>query len=409
MNALSLLPRALIAGLAVLAIAAHSSAVAADPQLVSRADGMRGDPIPVASIGSISTDGRHVAFSASGRIFVRDVVAGRTRGLGEGEEPALSADGHYLAYVDADGQIYVRDLRGGQSELVSRQAYGDSIPGPKGDRDSSSPSISADGRFVAFASYALNLVDEDGRPGRDRYPSGTDRYPSGFPVGPIEQVFVRDLVAKRTTLVSRASGRAGRILATGSEREPVISPDGRFVAFRGGGVYLRDLDSHRTRRLGDGYAPALSATGRRVAYLEEDAVVVRDLEAGWRQRVRVPGRPSAIAPALSADGRFLAVESNSERLYLRDLLRGRSLLVRHTGNAGAPPSLSADGRFLAFDTLRRVPSSCSWPPDVVKPPVPEYKPTEASASLSCPVPLLGEVYRAANPLLRSSQPARAGP
>ncbi|MGC1852119.1 MAG: hypothetical protein WA687_06740 [Solirubrobacterales bacterium] len=403
MNALSLLPRAFIGALAVLAIAVHCSpAVASDPQLISRADGSRGERIGAASVGSISGDGRYVAFAAKGRIFVRDVVAGRTRGQGEGEEPDLSADGHHLAYVDADGQIYVRDLRGGGRVLVSRQAYGDSIPGPKGDAGSRSPSLSADGRFVAFASYSLNLVDEDGRPGRDRYPSGV-------PFGQIEQVFVRDLVAKRTTLVSRASGRAGRILAVGSEREPVISADGRFVAFRGGGVYLRDLRSHRTRWLGDGYAPALSATGRRVAYLEEDAVVVRDLETDWRQRVRVSGTPSAIAPALSADGRFLAVESESARLYLRDLLRGRSLLVRYTGNAGTPPSLSTDGRFLAFDTLRRVSSSCSWPSDVVEPPAPEYEPAEANASLSCAGLLTGGVYRATNPLLRRSQPARAAP
>lgn len=392
MNAFTLFLRTFLGAVAVLVVGAHSLAVAADSQLVSRADGMSGEPMDWASIGSISADGRYVAFVAEGRIFVRDVIAGRTRGLGEGEEPDLSADGRHLAYVEADGQIYVRDLRGGGRELVSRQAYGDSIPGPKGDAPSRSPSISADGRFVAFASNSLNLVDEDGRPGRDRYPPG-------FPFGPGEQVFVRDLIAKRTTLVSRISGRAGHVLPFGSEPESVISADGRFVAFSGDGVYLRDLHSDRTRRLGDGYAPELSATGRRVAYVEEDAVVVRDLQAGWSQRVRLPGTPgSSAAPSLSADGRFLAVESKQARLYLRDLLNHRSLFVHHTGNAGAPPSLSADGRFLAFDKLRHVFSDCSWSPEIL--PGPEYEPVDANGSLSCAGLFTGKVYRAVNPLLR---------
>ena len=96
-------------------------------KLISRADGMHGEPIPAASASSISADGRYVAFAAQGRVFVRDVVAGRTRALDEGEEPDLSADGRRVAYVDGEGQVYVRELRGGGRVLVSRQAYPDSI------------------------------------------------------------------------------------------------------------------------------------------------------------------------------------------------------------------------------------------------------------------------------------------
>jgi hypothetical protein len=89
--------------------------------------------------------------------------------------------------------------------LVSRVG----AEGAGGDGNSAEPSISADGRYVAFASGAENLSSEDTAFG---------------------DVFVRDLVAGTTTLVSRASGPAGAV-ADFESSAASISADGRHVAF----------------------------------------------------------------------------------------------------------------------------------------------------------------------------------
>ena len=71
-------------------------------------------------------------------------------------------------------------------DLVSRAS---GATGAKGDNSSISPAISGDGRFVAFASHATNLVPANDDAGSD--------------------VYVRDLQTNTTTLVSRAGGASG--------------------------------------------------------------------------------------------------------------------------------------------------------------------------------------------------------
>ena len=143
-----------------------------------------------------------------------DAAAPRRRRL---VRPSISADGRFVAFdvgrrqperpSDNDGvcDVFVRDLQTGATTYVSRAGGA-----ARGDGDSFSPSISADGRFVAFGSDATNLSADD-----------DDASPD---------VFVRDLQASTTTLVSRAGGATG---APGDDDsgEPSISADGRFVAF----------------------------------------------------------------------------------------------------------------------------------------------------------------------------------
>src|SRR5205085_11211334 len=126
-----------------------------------------------------------------------------------------------------------RDLRVHTTSLTSRTP-----PGPSGNSSSFTPSISAGGRFVAFASSASNLVAHD---------------TNGF-----TDVFVRDRKRHTTRLVSLSSsgqqGNDGSFLV-----DPAITPDGRFVAFTslasnlvaggtsGEQVFLRDLSAHKTK------------------------------------------------------------------------------------------------------------------------------------------------------------------
>jgi Tol biopolymer transport system component len=157
-------------------------------------------------------------------IFVRDRWTGRTERVSVGaggaladgwsESPAISADGRLVAFAswannmvsgDADytWDVFVRDRQTGRTERVSVSAGGASPTG-----SSVSPAISGDGRFVAFQSTADNLV-----------PGGTTGEPG---------VFLRDRESGTTQIVSIAHSGAQ---ANGWSGSPAISGDGRLVAF----------------------------------------------------------------------------------------------------------------------------------------------------------------------------------
>ncbi|HNB72083.1 MAG TPA: hypothetical protein PLS70_13265, partial [Acidobacteriota bacterium] len=136
---------------------------------------------------------------------------------------SVSSDGRYVVYVsdalnvvtgqvDANGgqDIFLFDRMTSTTQLVSR-AVGMSTT--TADASSASPSISADGQYIAFVSGATNLVTGQ-----------TDTNASG-------DVFVFDRVAGTTQLVSRVAGTTTTTGDRGSD-SPMISADGNFIAFR---------------------------------------------------------------------------------------------------------------------------------------------------------------------------------
>jgi Tol biopolymer transport system component len=334
--------------------------------LASRASGAAGTKGNGSSFAAaISADGRFVAFASNASnldsadpdstfdVFVRDLEAGTTRlasrasgpagakGNAGSEAPTISADGRFVAFEsvasnldpadgDATDDVFVRDLEAGTTALVSRAP---GATGGKGNGSSRRPRISAGGRFVAFDSVASNLHPDDGDPSDD--------------------VFVRDLEANTTALASRAAGAAGAKGNDGSF-EPAISPDGRFVAFHSLASNLHSDDADATLD-----------------------VFARDLQAGTTTLAsRVTGSAGAkgdgdsYEPAISADGRFVAFTSLASNLhpddgdanhdvFVRDLQAGTTTLVsRGAGAAGAKgndgsfdAAMTADGRFLAFDAF----------------------------------------------------------
>jgi Tol biopolymer transport system component len=329
--------------------------------LVSRASGADG---AVAEFGayepSISADGRFVAFRSGSEalsaedvayndIFVRDLVTATTtlvsRATGplgaaadrESSDPSISADGLHVAFessaanlspADADTatSIYVRDLLTGVTELTSRAT------GPAGASAtdySFEPSISADGRMVAFTSRGALAGDDFDQP--------------SFP----QDVFVRDRLTQTTTLVSRASGPAGAPSDVESD-EPSISADGAHVAF----------------------ASSAKLTGQRSYDVN---VFVRDLLAATTKLVSVGDEGQAgdgkRNPSISADGRFVAFQTRGNKVspvdadgrvdvFARDMQRGITVTVsRVSGRLGVPAdgpsfnaSISADGSAIAFDS-----------------------------------------------------------
>jgi archaellum component FlaF (FlaF/FlaG flagellin family) len=211
---------------------------------------------------------------------------------------SVSADGRYVAFEsvsdnlvpgDTNGvdDVFVRDRQSGQTERVSVDSSG-----VQGNGRSNFPSISADGRYVAFWSLADNLVSGDTNGAYD--------------------VFVHDRQSGQTERVSVDSSGAQ---ANNSSFNPSISGDGRYVAFQSyaddlvpgdtngfADVFVHDRQSHWTERVsvdssgvqGDGhsYLPSISADGRHVAFLSAaDDLVPGDTNAGVDSFLRDRGFP----------------------------------------------------------------------------------------------------------------------
>lgn len=370
---------------------------------------------------AVSGDGRHVAFASladnlvvgdgngSWDVFVHDRQSGATtrESVGAGGieadgvslEPDISDDGRFVAFSssatnlvvgDSNGtdDVFVRDRQGGATTRVSRAS-----DGTQGDQYSLYPSLSTDGRFVAFWSTADNLVTGDS---------------NGF-----DDTFVHDRQAGITTRVS-VSGAGAQ--GNAESELPRISGDGRFVVFdslatqlvagdRNGGrdVFVHDRQLSATERvpdiavpppagapwLGDGVSwtrtRSLSADGRYLAFVSHatnlvagdsnghNDIFVRDLRAGITTRVSIDSSGAEAngfsdSPSISADGRYVAFQSNASNLVSGDS-NGVTDVFRHDRQTGATirlsvndagvqgngnslvPAISAQGDRIAFISL----------------------------------------------------------
>jgi Tol biopolymer transport system component len=370
---------------------------------------------------AISGDGRYVVFASRAKnlssaakagkreIFVKDVktgtvtLASRADGAGgaaadgNSYDPWISGDGRYVAFASgaenlssedvAFNDVFVRDLLTGTTTLVSRAS---GAAGAAGDAESTAPSISADGRHVAFVSQANNLVGDDAKT------TQTD-------------IFVRDLDTAVTEFVSRAGGATGAAAGDYSF-DPSISGNGSRVAFSSRAalvgddideqgfpedVFVRDRTSATTtlvsRKSGGAGAPspvesdeaAISADGLHVAFASSAKltgqrafdlnVFVRDLSSEKLKLVSVGDEGKAgdgkRAPAISADGRYVAFQTRGDEVsptdadgrvdvFARDMTKGLTVTVsRASGTLGVPgdgassaASVSADGALVAFDS-----------------------------------------------------------
>ena len=347
----------------------------------------------------VSSDGRFVAFDSMASnlvagdtngirdVFVRDTVAGTTervsvsssgaQGVGDfgSGGPTISADGRYVAFYSASpnlvandingvgvADIFVRDRQAGTTTLVSLNSSGTQANGR-----STGAFLSANGGFVAFYSNASNLVAGD--------------------TNGIDDLFVRDLAAGVTTRVNVSSTGAQADTDGSTSLDPVISADGRYVAFPSWdsslaenaingipNIFVRDRVAATTtcvshvdgtwHTYGHFYRPALSADGRFVAYSSyggPNSAWVFDRQTGTLRSF------DGVEASLSADGRFLAAFSVSSTLvandlngvadvFITDLQTGAVALVSRSsvgvqGNARSfAPAMSPDGRFVTYSS-----------------------------------------------------------
>lgn len=323
----------------------------------------------ISTLPAVSGDGRYVAFTSTANnlvgsdtnnqedVFVRDTVAnttirvsistGGTQANGPSSYATISSDGRYVAFestasnlVTGDNNglsdIFVRDI---VTNTTTRVSVTNSGGAQASGGDSYDPAISGNGRYVAFASYADNLVSGD---------TNGD-----------EDVFVRDLVGN-TTL--RVSLRDDEGQATGGiSYNPAISYDGRYVAFGSNATNLYSPDSNG-------------------AY----DVFLRDTVAGTTRLASIsltggtgvgPTLSNSTHAAVSQDGRFVAFQSFANNLVANDTNGAREIFVRdmslnvttrlsvtETGQQSGEsdssyPAMSFNGRYVAFEAVEQLVSS----------------------------------------------------
>ena len=257
----------------------------------------------------ISGDGRHVAFASAATnlvagdtnertdVFVFDRATGTTtreslsssgtQANGNSETPAISADGRYVAFASRSSnlaatstnyssQIYLRDRQAGTTVLVSALPSGVACSGY-----AYSPAISADGSTVAFASAAVDLVPGDTNGATD--------------------VFVRRIATSTTSRVSVGTGGLqGEMPASCYDSTHAsLSADGRYVAYS---TCLSGLVAGDSNGIGD--------------------VFLHDAQTGATTRVSespvgVSGDASSEWPVISGDGRFVAYNTWARNIVTR--------------------------------------------------------------------------------------------
>ena len=336
-------------GMRTVALAAQNELMSVD------IDGNASDDVVDNATVSISSNGRFVAFESSAanivstvtdctQIYVRDVQSGRTEivsvssdgtaGSGNSYSPSISGDGRFVAFASNafdltpmawPGQIYVHDRQTGQTDVISATP-----DGTCGYSFSYSPIISADGRFVAYITDASNLVHGD-----------LD--------DPLMCVCVYDRQARQTEVIARGVQCSA----------PALSTDGRYVAFtscgtRGICVYDRQtgqtddvgLTSYDGRRIFVSERPSISGDGRYVAYescisslhpnVEPNLyqILLSDRLTGRIEPISVAndgawGNSNCLLASISNDGRFVTFLSDST-----NLVAGAGGAMDNLGNHG---------------------------------------------------------------------------
>ncbi len=306
---------------------------------------------------SISADGRYVAFESlatnlvagdtnnSWDVFVRDRQLGTTERVsvtsaemqvmdGGSFAPSISNDGRFVAFWSDTGtlvagdtnvmvDIFLRDRQLGTTERVSLTSAEAQVL----DGDSFNPVISADGRFIAFESYSATLVAGDTNEWVD--------------------IFVRDRTLGTTERVSVNSSEAQG--TNGDSIAAEMSADGRYIAFSSDAVGLVTGDSNNNTD-----------------------VFVRDRTAGTTERASVDSAEGqadnglSLSPGISSDGRYIVFYSDATDLvagdtnglgdiFVRDRTAGTTERVsldsaesETSDNDNLSPAISGNGRFVAF-------------------------------------------------------------
>jgi Tol biopolymer transport system component len=366
-----------------------------------RADIQNGTEVVIGGRGA--AEGRYVAFTStssnlagatggSRQVFWRDRFTGETRlvsaspggaaGNNSSDAPAISADGQTVAFQSVASDLVAGDTNGVSDVFVwsvtgglRRASVGPA--GEQGNAGSFAPTLSGDGRIVAFASGASTLTPNV---------SGTSQ----------RNIIRRDLTTGQNLLVSRAAVGVNAGNGTGGQW-PAISEDGNRLAFWSTAT---DLVAGDTNGLWDIFVHDLAAgTLRRVSLTETGGERNGGTESGNRN----------VQPAISGNGRYVAYATTASNVVagdsngLQDLFvvdldaAGGQSVTRVTGAGGVQgngdspkgqgerAALSFDGRWVAFSTNA---SNYGYPADQVL--LVEWQ--QGSVRAATPANVVGTVY-----------------
>ena len=319
------------------------------------------------------------------------VASGGGQANGDSDEPAISSDGFIVAFMSGATNlvggdtndvedVFVHDRSTGLTERVSI-----ATGGAEGDDEVFTLSLSSDGDFVAFGSFATNMVAGD--------------------TNGVIDVFVHD---RNTDTTERVSIASDSTQADNESFSPAISSDGQFVAFQSDAtnlvandtnnntdIFVRDRTLGTTERIsvasdatqanGDSILPAISSDGRFVAFSSEASnlvagdtnnladIFLHDRQDDTTVRIVAPAEFNTgsgiviVAPNISPDGGFVGFRSNADDLVLGDtnnsfdtFLIDRLTLIAERASVSSSevegdsdssrPSISSDNRYVTYSS-----------------------------------------------------------
>ncbi len=323
-------------------------------------------PLPNSTPQATGTYGAGtLACNPTGSMVSASVSSSNLQGFGDSSRPVISADGRYVAFVSFAANLVPNDTNGSPDVFrfdrltCTTIRVSEAPDGTQGNGNSSFPTISSDGRYVAFDSFSSNLVSGDTNGQWD--------------------VFVRDLqlnTIKRIQVVPDNSTYA-------TSGFPSISDDGRYVAFQsliGSTIPIEVYDLSTDQRVtiaSDGRDPVISGNGRYIAFttnlnlvagdtLNNTDLYVYDRQTSQYDRITPDGAVSyTYPPSISDDGRFVSFRSGASNLvtsdtngyadiFVRDRQLGQTTRVSLAtdgtqGNSySEQPVISGDGRYVVF-------------------------------------------------------------
>ena len=261
------------------------------------------------------------------------ISSSQTEGNNSSYRPSLSSDGRYVAFDSMAGNlvtgdtngysdIFVHDRQTGLTQRVSLTSGG-----VQGNNHSYRPSISSDGRYVAFDSLASNLVTGD-----------TNGY---------SDIFVHD---RQTGLTQRVSLTSGGVQGNNHSYRPSVSSDGRYVTFY---TMATNLVSGDTNSASDVFV-----YDRQTGTLELISISTEGLKSGYLA--------DNLNPSISGDGRNVAFESEANwglgepnmnaDIFVRNRIAGTTTRVSKAPDGAVAnsvstyPSISIDGRYVTFQS-----------------------------------------------------------
>lgn len=360
-----------------------------------------------------SADGRYVVFVTAADnlisndtnirndVYLRDTTTGETRrvsvatgggqGNGVSDSPSISSDGRYIAFRSDANNLVANDFNAQSDVFVHDRVAATTVrvsvsdAGIEGSAGSLNPSISADGRYIAFTSGAGNLVPSD--------------------TFGLNDIFRFD---RNTATVLRINVSSAGAQADAQSDFAAISDDGSVIAFQSratvlvagdnnnaNDIFVRDITAGTTSRIsvdssgaqasGPSERPTISGDGLTVAFEStagnlvagdnnsRNDIFVRNRSSGTTTRVSVSSagvqsNEASSRPSLSGDGRYVLFQSDASNLiaadsntvtdvFLHDRNDASTVRVSvETGGAQANgasvnPSLSADGNLVLFETI----------------------------------------------------------